>query len=50
MIAPPAQLRRRKPAAATIAPERKDEFPPGLDPELLELIQPTAEVKIAAQK
>ena len=32
----------------TIAPERKEEFSPGLDPELLSLIQATAEVEIAA--
>ena len=32
----------------TIAPERREEFSPGLDPELLELIQATAEVEIAA--
>lgn len=31
----------------TIAPERKEEFSPGLDPELLALIQATAEVEIA---
>ena len=34
----------------TIAPERKEEFSPGLDPELLALIQATAEVEIAAAK
>ena len=32
----------------TIAPERREEFSPGLDPELLALIQATAEVEIAA--
>lgn len=32
----------------TIAPERKEEFAPGLDKELLALIQATAEVEIAA--
>ena len=32
----------------TIAPERREEFSPGLDPELLELIQATAEVEIKA--
>jgi Mn-containing catalase len=32
----------------TIAPERREEFAPGLDPELLALIQATAEVEIAA--
>ena len=31
----------------TIAPERREEFSPGLDPELLSLIQATAEVEIA---
>ena len=31
----------------TIAPERREEFAPGLDPELLALIQATAEVEIA---
>jgi Mn-containing catalase len=31
----------------TIAPERREEFSPGLDPELLALIQATAEVEIA---
>ena len=30
----------------TIAPERREEFSPGLDPELLALIQATAEVEI----
>jgi hypothetical protein len=30
----------------TIAPERKEEFSPGLDKELLELIQATAEVEL----
>jgi Mn-containing catalase len=30
----------------TIAPERREEFAPGLDPELLALIQATAEVEI----
>ena len=34
----------------TIAPERREEFSPGLDPELLALIQATAEVEIAATK
>jgi Mn-containing catalase len=32
----------------TIAPERREEFSPGLDPELLSLIQATAEVELAA--
>jgi Mn-containing catalase len=32
----------------TIAPERREEFSPGLDPELLALIQATAEVEIQA--
>jgi len=32
----------------TIAPERREEFSPGLDPELLALIQATAEVEIKA--
>jgi Mn-containing catalase len=32
----------------TIAPERREEFSPGLDPELLALIQATAEVEISA--
>ena len=32
----------------TIAPERREEFSPGLDPELLALIQATAEVELAA--
>ena len=32
----------------TIAPERREEFSPGLDPELLALIQATAEVEIAS--
>ena len=32
----------------TIAPERREEFSPGLDKELLALIQATAEVEIAA--
>jgi Mn-containing catalase len=31
----------------TIAPERREEFSPGLDPELLALIQATAEVELA---
>jgi Mn-containing catalase len=31
----------------TIAPERREEFAPGLDPELLALIQATAEIEIA---
>ena len=31
----------------TIAPERREEFSPGLDNELLALIQATAEVEIA---
>ena len=31
----------------TIAPERREEFAPGLDKELLALIQATAEVEIA---
>jgi Mn-containing catalase len=31
-----------------IAPERREEFSPGLDPELLALIQATAEVEIAS--
>jgi Mn-containing catalase len=31
----------------TIAPERREEFSPGLDKELLALIQATAEVEIA---
>jgi Mn-containing catalase len=30
----------------TIAPERREEFAPGLDKELLALIQATAEVEI----
>jgi Mn-containing catalase len=30
----------------TIAPERREEFSPGLDPELLALIQATAEVEL----
>lgn len=30
----------------TISPERREEFAPGLDPELLALIQATAEVKL----
>ena len=34
----------------TIAPERREEFSPGLDPELLALIQATAEVEIAANE
>ena len=34
----------------TIAPERREEFSPGLDPELLALIQATAEVEIKAAK
>jgi Mn-containing catalase len=34
----------------TIAPERREEFSPGLDPELLALIQATAEVEIKANK
>jgi len=34
----------------TIAPERREEFSPGLDPELLALIQATAEVEIEANK
>lgn len=33
----------------TIAPERREEFSPGLDPELLALIQATAEVAIKAE-
>ena len=32
----------------TIAPERREEFAPGLDKELLALIQATAEVEIAS--
>src|SRR5687767_10548168 len=32
--------------AMTMAPERKEEFAPGLDPELLALIQATAEVEL----
>jgi Mn-containing catalase len=32
----------------TIAPERREEFSPGLDKELLALIQATAEVEIAS--
>ena len=32
----------------TISPERKEEFSPGLDPELLALIQATAEVELKA--
>jgi len=32
----------------TMAPERREEFSPGLDPELLALIQATAEVEISA--
>jgi Mn-containing catalase len=32
----------------TIAPERREEFSPGLDPELLALIQATAEVELKA--
>jgi len=32
----------------TMAPERKEEFAPGLDPELLALIQATAEVELKA--
>jgi Mn-containing catalase len=31
----------------TMSPERKEEFAPGLDPELLALIQATAEVELA---
>ena len=31
----------------TIAPERREEFSPGLDAELLSLIQATAEIEIA---
>ena len=31
----------------TIAPERREEFSPGLDKELLSLIQATAEIEIA---
>ena len=34
--------------AITIAPERREEFSPGLDPELLALIQATAEVELKA--
>ncbi|MCW2811097.1 MAG: ydbD, partial [Friedmanniella sp.] len=34
----------------TIAPERREEFSPGLDPELLALIQATAEVEIKASE
>ena len=34
----------------TIAPERREEFSPGLDPELLALIQATAEVEIKANE
>ena len=34
----------------TIAPERREEFSPGLDKELLALIQATAEVEIASTK
>ena len=30
----------------TIAPERREEFSPGLDKELLSLIQATAEIEI----
>lgn len=30
----------------TMSPERKEEFAPGLDPELLALIQATAEVEL----
>jgi Mn-containing catalase len=30
-----------------IAPERPEEFAPGLDPELMELIQQTAEMEMA---
>lgn len=30
-----------------IAPERLEEFAPGLDPDLLELIQKTVEMKMA---
>lgn len=33
-------------APITIAPERREEFSPGLDPELLALIQATAEIEI----
>ena len=32
----------------TISPERREEFAPGLDPELLALIQATAEVELKA--
>jgi Mn-containing catalase len=32
----------------TISPERREEFSPGLDAELLALIQATAEIEIAA--
>jgi Mn-containing catalase len=32
----------------TISPERREEFSPGLDPELLALIQATAEIEIAS--
>ena len=32
----------------TIAPERREEFSPGLDQELLALIQATAEVEVAS--
>ena len=32
----------------TLAPERREEFAPGLDKELLTLIQATAEVEIAS--
>jgi Mn-containing catalase len=31
----------------TISPERREEFSPGLDPELLALIQATAEIETA---
>ena len=34
----------------TIAPDRREEFAPGLDKDLLALIQATAEVEIAEQK
>jgi Mn-containing catalase len=32
----------------TIAPERREEFSPGVDAELLALIQATAEIEIAS--
>ena len=34
----------------TIAPQRREEFSPGLDKDLLALIQATAEVEIAASE